>query len=88
MKIDVVREREMQYLSQQEPKPPESQAVVSQLISQSVSLSTAQLGGEKLYGHRNPLWFQTIAKVQISGGCHLSITAVSLDCAVLLSCAS
>ena len=84
----MTREREMQYLSQQEPKPPESQAVVSQLISQSISLATAQLGGEKLYGHRNPLWFQAIAKVRISGGCHSNVTAVSLDCAVLLSCAS
>lgn len=31
----------MQYLSQQELKPPENWAVVSQLISQSVSLPTA-----------------------------------------------
>lgn len=64
----MAREREMQYLSQQELKPPENQVVVSQLISQSVSYATAQLGGEKLYGHGNPLWFQTISKVQISGG--------------------
>jgi len=67
----------MQYLSQQELKPPENWAVVSQLISQSISLPTA--GREQLSGLRNPLWFQTICKVQIQGFCSLNMSTVSLD---------